>query len=63
MLQITTEVVIISKVFSAEITDGSGAKAVDDVVLQSVKKTLNLLQPPVNSLDTADEDLFITIYL
>lgn len=51
------------KKFSAEISDGSGAKAVDDLVLQSVKSTLNLLKPPVNSLDTADENLYITIYL
>lgn len=51
------------KKFSAEISDGSGTKAVDDLVLQSVKNTLNLLKPPVNSLDTADENLYITIYL
>ncbi|MCM1010630.1 MAG: DUF1822 family protein [Fusobacterium sp.] len=51
------------KKFSAEIADGSGAKPVDDLVLQSVKNTLNLLKPPVNSLDTADENLYITIYL
>jgi len=49
--------------YSAELTDGCGAKVVDDLVLQSVKNTLNRLQPPVNSLDTADEDLYITIYL
>lgn len=51
------------KKFSAEITDGCGTKSVDDLVLQSVKNTLNLLKPPVNSLDTADENLYITIYL
>lgn len=49
--------------FSAEISDGCGTKSVDDLVLQSVKNTLNLLKPPVNSLDTADESLYITIYL
>ena len=49
--------------FSAELTDSCGSKVVDDLVLQSVKNTLNLMQPPVNSLDTADEDLFLTIYL
>ena len=49
--------------FSAELTDSCGSKVVDDLVLQSVKNTLNQLQPPVNSLDTADEDLFVTIYL
>lgn len=51
------------KRYSAEIVDGCGTKSVDDLVLQSVKNTLNLLKPPVNSLDTADEDLYITIYL
>lgn len=51
------------KKFSAELMDGCGTKSVDDLVLQSVKNTLNLLKPPVNSLDTADEDLYITIYL
>jgi len=51
------------KKFSAEVVDGSGTTAVDELVLQSVKNTLNLLKPPVNSLDTADEDLYITIYL
>lgn len=51
------------KKFSAELADSCGAKVVDDLVLQSVKNTLNQLQPPVNSLDTADEDLFVTIYL
>ncbi len=51
------------KKFSAELIDGCGTKSVDDLVLQSVKNTLNLLKPPVNSLDTADEDLYITIYL
>ena len=51
------------KKYSAEIIDGCGTQSVDDLVLQSVKNTLNLLKPPVNSLDTADEDLYITIYL
>lgn len=49
--------------YSASIVDGCGTQVVDDLVLQSVKNTLNLLKPPVNSLDTADEDLYITIYL
>ncbi len=51
------------KKYSAEVMDGCGSQAVDDLVLQSVKNTLNLLKPPVNSLDTADEDLYVTIYL
>lgn len=51
------------KKYSAEIEEGCGTKSVDDLVLQSVKNTLNLLKPPVNSLETADEDLYITIYL
>ena len=51
------------KKYSAEIAEGCGTQVVDDLVLQSVKNTLNLLKPPVNSLETADEQLFITIYL
>ncbi len=51
------------KKYSAEIVLGCGTQSVDDLVLQSVKSTLNLLKPPVNSLETADEDLYITIYL
>ncbi len=51
------------KKYSAEIAEGCGTQSVDDLVLQSVKNTLNLLKPPVNSLETADEDLYITIYL
>lgn len=51
------------KKYSAEVEEGCGTKSVDDLVLQSVKNTLNLLKPPVNSLETADEDLYITIYL
>lgn len=51
------------KKYSAEIVDGCGTKTIDDLVLQSVKSTLNLLQPPVNSLDTADEDLYLTLHL
>ena len=51
------------KKYSAELAEGCGTQVVDDLVLQSVKNTLNLLKPPVNSLETADEELFITIYL
>lgn len=51
------------KKYSAEIEEGCGTQSVDDLVLQSVKNTLNLLKPPVNSLETADEDLYISIYL
>lgn len=51
------------KKYSAEIEEGCGTEVVDSLVLQSVKNTLNLLKPPVNSLETADEDLYITIYL
>ena len=51
------------KSFDVMVADGSGVKSVDDLVLQSVKNTLNQLKPPVNSLETADEELTVTIYL
>lgn len=62
-VKVKIELMDSGKKYSAEIVDGCGAQVVDDLVLQSVKNTLNLLKPPVNSLETADEELFITIYL
>ena len=49
--------------FDVALSQGCGAKAVDDLVLQSVKNAMNAQKPPVSSLDTADEELILTIQL
>lgn len=51
------------KSFSADVIQGCGTKSIDDLVLQSVKQTMNTLKPPINNFETADEDLYLTICL
>ena len=48
---------------NVDITQGCGAKTIDDLVLQSVKKTMGIIKPPASGIETADEDLYLTICL
>ena len=47
---------------STNILTSSGSKQIDDVVLQSVKSTLNVLKLPAGEVKTPDLNLTITIY-
>ena len=44
------------------IEKSSGSKQIDDIVLQSVKSTLNVVKPPSREIKTPDFNLTITIY-
>ena len=44
------------------ILTSSGSKQIDDIVLQSVKSTLNVLKLPAGEVKTTDVNLIITIY-
>ncbi len=46
----------------AKILSGSGSNEIDNIVLQSVKSTLNVLKPPANEINTSTFDLNIIIY-
>ena len=48
---------------NANIVTSSGSKQIDDIVLQSVKSTLNVVKPPVGEVKTPDFNLTITINL
>lgn len=48
---------------SATVVTSSGSKQIDDIVLQSVKSTLNVVKPPVGEVKTPDFNLTITINL
>ena len=48
---------------STNILTSSGSKQIDDIVLQSVKSTLNVLKLPAGEVKTPDLNLTITIYL
>ncbi|MCI1274036.1 MAG: DUF1822 family protein [Clostridiaceae bacterium] len=41
----------------------SGSTQIDNIVLQSVKNTLNVVKPPTSAIKTPDFNLTITIYL
>ena len=47
---------------STNILTSSGSKQIDDIVLQSVKSTLNVLKLPAGEVKTPDLNLTITIY-
>ncbi len=46
-----------------KIITSSGSKQIDDIVLQSVKDTLNILKPPSSEINTPDLNLNLIIYL
>ncbi len=48
---------------NANVVTSSGSKEIDNIVLQSVKSTLNVVKPPANEVKTPDFNLTITIYL
>ena len=48
---------------NASVASSSGSKEIDNIVLQSVKSTLNVVKPPANEVKTPDFNLTITIYL
>ena len=48
---------------NANVVTSSGSKEIDNIVLQSVKTTLNVVKPPANEVKTPDFNLTITIYL
>ena len=48
---------------NANVTTSSGSKEIDNIVLQSVKTTLNVVKPPAGEVKTPDFNLIITIYL
>lgn len=48
---------------SANVETSSGSKEIDNIVLQSVKSTLNVVKPPAGEVKTPDFNLTITIYL
>ena len=48
---------------NASVVTSCGSKEIDNIVLQSVKSTLNVVKPPANEIKTPDFNLTITIYL
>ena len=48
---------------NATVATSSGSKEIDNIVLQSVKTTLNVVKPPAGEIKTPDFNLTITIYL
>lgn len=46
----------------AKIVQSSGSGQIDDIVLQSVKDTLNVVKPPANEISTPDFNLNLIIY-
>lgn len=48
---------------NANISTSSGSKEIDNIVLQSVKSTLNVVKPPAGEVKTPDFNLILTIYL
>ena len=46
----------------AKIISSSGSKEIDNIVLQSVKDTLNVVKPPSNEINTPDFNLNLIIY-
>ena len=51
------------RIESTNIVSSSGSKQIDDIVLQSVKETLNVVKPPSDVINTPNFDLNLTIYL
>ncbi len=48
---------------NASVATSSGSKQIDNIVLQSVKTTLNVVKPPAGEVKTPDFNLTLTIYL
>ena len=46
----------------AKIASSSGSTQIDNIVLQSVKDTLNVVKPPSNEVKTPDFNLSLIIY-
>ena len=46
----------------ARILSGSGSTQIDNIVLQSVKDTLNVVKPPADEIKTPDFNLNLIIY-
>ena len=47
----------------AKIVSSSGSKQIDDIVLQSVKDTLNVVKPPAGEVKGSNFNLSLIIYL